>query len=113
MAALARYFVIGAYGPAGGWRQNRLADDFQSGVDTIQFIPNGAIASLTALASPCGATFDGMLNLAASQTLPVIPATTYTASTFVTDGDTYLVLDCSSTNGFTSLDVAIKLLASR
>lgn len=103
-------FVIGAYGRLVDGGRTVLLDDFQSGVDTIQFIPNGAIASLTALGvAPAGATLDDMLNLAASQTLPVVPATTYTASTFVLDGDTYLVLDCSATHGFTSLDVAIKL----
>ena len=34
---------------AGWWMAAEpvLFDDFQSGVDTIQFIPNGAIASLT------------------------------------------------------------------
>lgn len=61
-------------------------------------------STLLTLTPPAGATLDAMLNLAASQM-----TTTNTISQFVFAGDTYLVMDRSSSNGFASADTAIKV----
>lgn len=97
-------FAIGASGKLVGANNTVLISDFQHGVDKIMFNTIAGPGTLLTLTTPAGATLDDMLTLATSQM-----TTSNTISQFVFAGDTYLVMDRSSSNGFASADTAIKV----
>lgn len=97
-------FAIGACGKLVGANNTALVSDFQHGVDKILFASGSTPTTLLTLSTPVGATLDDMLNLATSQM-----STITTVSQFVFAGDTYLVMDRTTSNGFAGTDTAIKV----